>query len=145
MLTFCFLYLSYYILLVFFFFFFIFIFFKRTLNTHISLVFFIRLSRRYSPLFYFLYFKSYGKLLQHQELLKQIEMADVEILEMLEALLAPFKAVTLTMSTESSSSISLMRPLLHKLMTSCKPDVSLGDLNVIHEAKAAMYHDLKTR
>lgn len=72
-------------------------------------------------------------------------MADIPVLEQLKSLLEPFKEATITMSTESSSSVSLIRPLLHSLINICKPDPQLNDVPVIHQAKAVMYHDLEKR
>jgi hypothetical protein len=68
---------------------------------------------------------------------------DVDVVEQLCALLKPFKMVTVIMSTETSSSISLLRPLLHQLMEHAKPEV--GDIPVIHQTKAAIYHDMEKR
>ena len=70
---------------------------------------------------------------------------DINLLEEICKLLKPFKDVTTVMSTESSSSVSLIRPLLMQLKDHCKPTPELEDLPLIHEAKAAMFHDLETR
>lgn len=83
--------------------------------------------------------------LKSKDLLKQVEMSDVEILERMKNMLLPFKEVTTIISTESSSSVSLIRPLLHKLLQCCKPDTDLDDPAVVHEARATLYHDLELR
>ena len=69
---------------------------------------------------------------------------DVGIMEQLCQLLKPFKDVTVIMSTETSSSISLIRPLLHQLIENVKPTPDV-DPTIIHQMKAAIYHDLETR
>lgn len=68
---------------------------------------------------------------------------DIEVLEDVAKVLLPFKEVTTIMSTESSSSISLIRPLLSSLMEHAKP--SQGDSRMVHQSKAAIYHDLQKR
>lgn len=68
----------------------------------------------------------------------------VEQLEEIVTLLKPFKEVTVMMSTEQSSTISLIRPILIQLMEVCKP-VPNVDSTIIHTAKAAIYHDMETR
>ena len=68
----------------------------------------------------------------------------VEQLEEIVTLLKPFKEVTVMMSTEQSSTISLICPILIQLMEVCKP-VPNVDSTIIHTAKAAIYHDMETR
>ena len=69
---------------------------------------------------------------------------DIEQLEEMCELLKQFKDVTLIMSSEKSSSVSLIRPLLHQLLENTKP---LPDVNIplVHQTKAAIYHDLEKR
>lgn len=79
------------------------------------------------------------------ELLKVMNQIAFDEVEALTAILKPFKHVTELMSTETSSSISLIRPLLHQLIGLVKPDVTLNDSPTIHRAKAVMFHDLESR
>lgn len=69
---------------------------------------------------------------------------DMEAMELLCSLLKPFKDVTTIMSSESSSSISLMRPLLYRLMELSKPG-SATDPGIINNVKAGIHHDLEKR
>lgn len=69
---------------------------------------------------------------------------DIEVMELLCGILKPFKDVTNVMSTETSSSISLVRPLLHQLLELSKPG-SASDPGVINNVKAGIHHDLEKR
>lgn len=69
---------------------------------------------------------------------------DIELMQQISSLLKPFKDVTKIMSSEHSASISLIRPLLSQLVEITKPVTDI-DATVIHEAKAAMHHDLEQR
>lgn len=77
--------------------------------------------------------------------MRQIDLSDNDLLERLKQLLKPFKDVTVLMSSETSPTISLIRPLLSQLMRSVKPDSALEDPAVVHEAKAFIYFDLDSR
>lgn len=79
-------------------------------------------------------------LFQNRDLLRQIDLS-----EKVRDLLAPFKEATVVISSEISSSVSLIRPLLHKLLNVCRPTPELEDSPLIHRAKAVLYHDLETR
>ena len=83
--------------------------------------------------------------LQVKDLLKVMSQVDIDVLEKITDLLKPFKDATTIMSSETSSSVSLIRPLTHSLMTKIKPDPANEDPTVIHTAKATLYHDLEMR
>lgn len=70
---------------------------------------------------------------------------DLEVLDNCSSILRPFKDVTVLMSSESTTTASLIRPLLHQLVAHSKPTAEAEDPPVIHQARAALYHDLETR
>lgn len=74
-----------------------------------------------------------------------MDMADIDILERLSRILTPFKEATVLMSSQSNCTVSLLRPLLYKLLSVTYPDPQLEDPPLIHEMKAVMYHDLESR
>ena len=53
---------------------------------------------------------------QKNDILREWRAVDPDVIDELIQVLAPFKTVTVLMSTEKSSSISLIRPLIHQLM-----------------------------
>ena len=79
----------------------------------------------------------------NNELLRDMREIDPTVIESLGAILKPFKTVTVSISTEKSSSISLIRPLLHALMSSCRS----GDVPSpgLHELRETMFNDLDKR
>lgn len=77
--------------------------------------------------------------------MKVMNKVDVTILEDVVSLLKPFYDVTNIMSSETSSSVSLIRPLHNQLMQVSKPDPALENPTAIHTAKASIFHDLETR
>lgn len=83
--------------------------------------------------------------LKMKDLLKVMNNIDIDVLEKIVAILKPFKEVTVIMSSESCSSISLIRPLIHQLLKTVKPLPDDSDEPVIHQAKAYIYHDLEKR
>ena len=81
--------------------------------------------------------------LQNNDLLREMREIDTQVVEELSLILKPFKDCTMVMSTESSSSVSLIRPLLKKLMCHCRD----GNTSVasLHELKETIYNDLDKR
>lgn len=69
---------------------------------------------------------------------------DIALLDEMCVLLKPFKDVTQILTTEKSSSISLLRPLLNQLLEHVKPQVDVNT-PIIHQTKALIHHDLETR
>lgn len=70
---------------------------------------------------------------------------DPEVVEMLK-ILKPFKEITRVMSTESSSSISLIRPLHQQMMRNLREPTSEISLRAsIHEMREIIRNDLETR
>lgn len=66
-------------------------------------------------------------------------------METLRDLLKPFKEATVVMSTETSSSISLIRPLMKKLLSLCN-NHGVGEMPAaLHEMRQIMYNDLEAR
>lgn len=80
-----------------------------------------------------------------KDLLRTLTHIDLDILDRCAVILRPFKDVTVFMSSETSTTASLILPLLQQLTANAKPDVDAGDPPVIHNAKAALYHNLETR
>jgi hypothetical protein len=74
-----------------------------------------------------------------------VRAIDTEIVEALCTLLKPYKDVTMVMSTESSSSISLIRPLLKQLMALCDNTAAPEMAPAIHEMRQTLYNDLEAR
>ena len=71
---------------------------------------------------------------------------DPDVLQQLCDLLKPFKDATVIMRTESSASISLIRPLLHQLMAHCRErSTSTGSTPGIHETCEKIRNNLETR
>lgn len=68
---------------------------------------------------------------------------DNDILEAAMTVLKVFKDVTTMMSSQTTATASLVKPLLHQLMQISKP--MEGDERAIHQAKATLYHDLEKR
>lgn len=67
----------------------------------------------------------------------------MSVVEELSKFLKPFKDSTAVMSTEKSSSVSLIRPLMKQLMNHCRQ----GDASIacIHELRETIYNDLDKR
>ena len=57
--------------------------------------------------------------------------------------LKPFKDITTMLSSQTNVTVSLVKPLLRKLMVASKP--TAGEPAALHQAKAALYHDLEAR
>lgn len=72
-------------------------------------------------------------------------LIDLDLLEKCAAILKPFKDVTVIMSSETSTTASLIRPLLHQLLTHVKPNADSNDPRIVHQSKAALYHHLELR
>lgn len=71
---------------------------------------------------------------------------DLEFIKMLCQILKPFKEATVIMSTESSASISLVRPLLHQLMAHCQAQsASMHSQPALHELCETIKNDLESR
>lgn len=70
---------------------------------------------------------------------------DTSILESVCALLKPFNEATIVMSTESSSSVSLVRPLLKQLMASCDNKGADNMPASLRELRQRIYNDLELR
>jgi hypothetical protein len=83
--------------------------------------------------------------LKMNDLLHYLEVSKIDILEKIVPLLQPFKDTTNMMSSETTCSVSLLRPLLCNLLNVTRPDPSLNDPPKIHQMKAAMYHSLERR
>lgn len=86
----------------------------------------------------------YYLVLQMNDLIRLHNHIDIEVMEEIIEVVKPFKDTTQIMSTETSSSISLIRPLFHEMLEATKPMPDI-DRNIIHEMKASMFHDLETR
>jgi len=65
------------------------------------------------------------------------------MLEKFVDVLTDFKKVTVLMSSQSSVTASLVKPLLNKLKAASKPKE--GEPAILHQAKATLYHDLEKR
>ena len=83
--------------------------------------------------------------LQNSDLLRDMRAIDIELIESLRDLLKPFKDVTVVMSSESSSSISLIRPLIKQLMENCDNSKVEEMPAPLHEMRQTIYNDLETR
>ena len=71
---------------------------------------------------------------------------DPVCIEAVAEILEPFKEATAIMSTETSSSISLIRPLMLELMTSCRQLTIGEDVPAsIREMGETIRNDLETR
>lgn len=68
---------------------------------------------------------------------------DIELIQSFADTLEPFKTVTIMMSSQTTVTISLVKPLLSKLMTLSRPTV--GEIRVLHQTKAILHHDLENR
>ena len=79
--------------------------------------------------------------------MKTLRGVETEILELLCDLLKLFKEVTVVMSTESSSSISLIRPLQKQLMELCdNSKIPPGTFPpAIHDMRQTLFNDLERR
>lgn len=82
---------------------------------------------------------------QNNDMLRQMNAVDIDFVEKLCTILKPFKEITLVMSSESSSCISLIRPLLDQLMKLCTSTPEHGDSPCIHEMKHTIFNDLESR
>ena len=78
-------------------------------------------------------------------LLKDIRLIDTELCGQLCKQLKPSKEVTVVMSTETSSSISLVRPLLKQLMSLCNNSGADEMAASLHELRQTIFNDLDTR
>lgn len=65
------------------------------------------------------------------------------MLEKFAEVLRPFKQITTLMSSQSTVTASLIKPLLTQLIAASKPKE--GEPSTLHQAKAALYHDLQAR
>ena len=74
-----------------------------------------------------------------------MRMIDTQLIEALRDTLAPFKTVTLVMSSESSSTASLIRPLHKQLMAICVDDSKDYYDSSLNEMKMTIHNDLDTR
>lgn len=81
--------------------------------------------------------------LKMMDLIRMNNAIDLDLMERLCQLLKPFKDVTLVISSEKSSSISLVRPLLSQLLSATVP--SPNDLPMMNQVKATIHHDLEKR
>ena len=82
---------------------------------------------------------------QMKDLLKLHMKIDMDLLERTCSVLKVFKDTTVFMSSQSAVCVSLLKPLLHKLMLVSKPLSDSSDPTVLHDAKARLYHDLEKR
>lgn len=82
--------------------------------------------------------------LQKNDILGDIRDIDTAILDELSNVLKPFKNVTVVMSTELSSSVSLIRPLMRQLMVKCR-EPSSNHIPAIHEVKETIHNNLENR
>lgn len=81
--------------------------------------------------------------LQANELMRQHIRIDMDVLQKACDVLKVFKDVTTHMSSQQNTTASLLKPLLHQLLVHSKPRED--DPPSIHQAKAALYHDLENR
>ena len=87
---------------------------------------------------------------QMNDLLHHLEVSNMTVLEKLVHILKPFQETTTLMSSESSCTLSLIRPLMCHLLrvTASGPELD-GDESdeppIIHQMKAVMRHNLETR
>ena len=79
------------------------------------------------------------------DLIKTMGLIDLELLEKLQRFLKPFKDAAVVLSSESTCTISLIRPIMHQLLAHSAPECELSDPPIIHQAKAVLYHDLEKR
>lgn len=82
---------------------------------------------------------------QNYDLGRELGTIDIRVMEVLRNLLRPFKDATVVMSTESSSSISLIRPLMKQLMRQCDNTGVEGLAPSIHQVRQIIFNDMETR
>lgn len=82
-------------------------------------------------------------LLQQKLLLQHIPNIDVDMLEQACNVLRPLKETTIFMSSQTTTTASLVRPLYHSLIAASEPNDN--DVQPIAQAKAALHHDLEKR
>lgn len=80
-----------------------------------------------------------------KDYLRVFKQIDTDLLTGIKDTLKLFKDLTTLMSSESTCTVSLVRPFIAKLLAHLKPDPSREDPTAIHEARARMFHDLETR
>ena len=76
-------------------------------------------------------------------MLKHRSKLDLELFEKCQEVLRPLKDVTTLMSSQTNTTSSLVKPLLHQLMLAAKPQTE--ENSSLHQAKATLYHDLEKR
>jgi hypothetical protein len=79
----------------------------------------------------------------HAENIQHLEHSEVKSLRELSSLLAPFKLVTQTHSSDSECTVSSVHPLMHKLLEQLK--AAPITCNAIKPAREAMIANLQTR
>ena len=85
--------------------------------------------------------------LQNKTLLQKWREIDPEVIDELVEVLKPFKEITRVMSTESSSSISLIRPLHQQIMKNLRKPTTTESTHrsSLHDMKETIRNDMEKR